>query len=105
MTDSTLRQAEPVTVILPEIAAADRGHPLGAAASWSRRFGCARAERAPSPSLCLPRAIADTSTARQRVAARPGAPVSAWRAGVINKVLRGGSIIATDSGPIGRAAA
>jgi hypothetical protein len=105
VTDSTLRQAEPVTLILPDIAADDRGRTLGAAASWNRRFGYARAERAPSRSPFVRPAIADTSTARRPVAARPGAPVSAPRAAVTNRVLKGGSIIATGSGRIGRAAA
>ena len=105
VTDSTLRQAEPVTFILPEIGAADRGRTLGAAASWSRHFGCARAERAPSPSPFVRPAIADTSTARRSVAARPGAPVSVLHVGVTNRALKVGSIIAIGSGRIGHVAA
>jgi hypothetical protein len=105
VTDSTLRQAEPVTIILPEIPAGDRGRALGAAASWNHCFACAPVERARSPSAFVRAAIAATSTARRRAAARPGASVSVRRAGVTNKVRKVGLIIATGSGRIARASA
>jgi hypothetical protein len=105
VTDSTLRQAEPVAFILPDIAVDGRGRALGAAASWSRRFVCARAERVRSHLAFVRPAIGDTSTAHGRVAAKPGAPVCERPAGVINRVLKGVSTIATGSAPIGHVAA
>jgi hypothetical protein len=105
LTDSTLRQAESVIAILYEVAADRRGRVLGAAASWSRRFVCARVEPALGPLGFAPVAIADMPTVRRRAGRRGAVPVCVPPGVVINRVLKDGSIIATTSGPIARVAA
>src|SRR5438445_8051935 len=94
VTDSTLRQAESIVPILHEIAADRRGRALGAAASWRRRFVCARAGRVPGPLGFAPPAIADTPTVRRRAGLRVASAACARPAGVTNRVLKGGSTIA-----------
>jgi hypothetical protein len=105
VTESTLRQAESVASILPDVAADRRGRALGAAASWSRRSVCARVGPVPGRlGFALP-AIADTRTVRRRAERLVAAPRSARRDGAINRVLKDGWIIATTSGPIARVGA
>jgi len=105
VTDSTLRQAESVVPILHEIAAGRRGRALCAAASWSRRFVCARVGPVPGLLGFAPPAIADTSTVRPRAGPRVAAPACVWLVGATNRALKGGSIIATTSGRIACVAA
>lgn len=105
VTESTLRQAESVASILHEVAADRRGRALCAAASWSRRFVCARAGRVPGLSGFAPPAIADTPTVRPHAGPRVAMPACVRPAGVINRAVKDGSTIATTSEPIARAAA
>lgn len=105
MTESTLRQAESVASILHDVAADRPGRVLSAAASWNRRFVCARVGPVPDRLGFVPPAIVDTSTVRPRAGSRVGAPACVWPAGATNRALKGGSIIATTSGPIARVAA
>ena len=105
VTDSTLRQAESVVPILHEIAAGRRGRALCAAASWSRRFVCARAGDVPGPLGFAPPAIGDTPTVRPRAGPRGAVPACVRPAGATNKVLKAALIIATTSAPIARGGA
>src|SRR5712691_8795355 len=74
VTESTLRQAESVASILPDVAADRRGRALGAAASWSRRSVCAGVGPVPGRlGFALP-AIADTRTVRRRAGRLVAAP-------------------------------
>ena len=105
VTDSTLRQAESVVSFCHDVAADRRGRALGAAASWSRRFVCARAGRVPGPLGFAPPAIGGTPTVRPHAGPRGAVRACGRPAGAINRVLKAASIIATINGPIARAAA
>jgi hypothetical protein len=105
VTDSTLRQAESVAFILHDVAVDRRGRALCAAASWTRSFVCARAGPVPGHLGFVPPAIADTCIARSDAGPTPGARACVRPAGAINRVLKGGWIIATTSVRIVRAVA
>jgi hypothetical protein len=105
VTDSTLRQAESVAFILHDVAVDRRGRALCAAASWNRSFVCARAGHVLGRLGFVPPVIAAMSIARPRAGPTLGAPASVPPGGAINRVLKGGWIIATTSVRIVRAVA